>query len=168
MAGNPWVILWWGGKTWHLLELVGNSGWGCASGGWIHHKFSRAIWDSILKYFTDCIRYTVPNLNLSIKTEPVRAGANATVYVWLLLTHIWPRKQTTNVASALTVTGLVLMWRSGLFLGQCSFMLCEVIWKYFTIWELLVFTLQYWKILITWGNIKKSGTQVIRHIFLQI
>ena len=23
-------ILWRGGKTWRLLELVGNSGWGCA------------------------------------------------------------------------------------------------------------------------------------------
>ena len=67
------------------------------------------------------------NQNFHVKSESGTAEADATVYVWLLLTHIWPRKQTTNVASALTVTGLVLMWRSGLFLGQCSFMLCEVI-----------------------------------------
>ena len=30
MAGNPWVILWWGGKTWRLLELAGNCGCCCA------------------------------------------------------------------------------------------------------------------------------------------
>ena len=33
------------------------------------------------------------NLSLCIKTQPVRVGADATVYVWLLFKyHIWPRR----------------------------------------------------------------------------
>ena len=53
--------------------------------------------------------YTVPNnnLNISLGTETVTAGENATAFVWILNTCIWLRNQTYTVASAPTVIGLV-------------------------------------------------------------
>ena len=47
-----------------------------------------------------------------LKTEPVTAGADAT---------IWPRNQTCSVESALAMTDSVFMLRFRLFLGQCRF-----------------------------------------------
>ena len=51
------------------------------------------------------------------KTEPVTAGADATVYVRLLFNYIWPINQTNAVASALAVTGSVIY--SEYFWDQC-------------------------------------------------
>ena len=52
------------------------------------------------------------NMNIRIKTEPVTAGADATEFVRLLFTNIWPRIQTYTAVIAPTVTGSVLC-------GQC-------------------------------------------------
>ena len=66
------------------------------------------------------------NLNLRIKSEPATAGANATVYVRLfgIYSYCWPRNQTgilyCAIASAPTVTGMVIMQKFKLFLGQCA------------------------------------------------
>ena len=54
------------------------------------------------------------------KSELVTAGADATVYIWLLFTYIWAKNQTYTVASTLTVTGSVFISRCRLFLGQCG------------------------------------------------
>ena len=50
------------------------------------------------------------NLDLHIKTEPVTAGADATVSVWFLVTyglHVHVCQQTCTVASNPSMTGLV-------------------------------------------------------------
>ena len=55
------------------------------------------------------IGYTVPtkNLNFRIKTEKETSEGEVTVYVCLLVTHIWHRNQTHTVASAPSVTDFV-------------------------------------------------------------
>ena len=47
------------------------------------------------------------NLNFHIKTEKETSEGEVTVYVWLLVTHIWHRNQTHTVASAPSVTDFV-------------------------------------------------------------
>ena len=52
----------------------------------------------------DCRHWPKTNLNLRLKTGPVTAGADATVYVRHLFPYSWSRNQTATVASAPTVT----------------------------------------------------------------
>ena len=70
-------------------------------------------------YPTYSIHCPKSNLILHLKTEPFTAGADTTVYVWLLCPHIWPRNPTYTVTSASNVTCSIFNQRLGLFLGQC-------------------------------------------------
>ena len=72
-----------------------------------------------VQYSTHCPKSI---LNLCIKTEPVTAGAEATVYVLLLFTYtyVWPRNQAYYVPSAPTGSGWVFMRRLRLILGQST------------------------------------------------
>ena len=106
---------------WILFQVTRNSNTKFVT-NWKHHSGSKIIW---------------------IKTEPVTAGADATLYIWLLCTYIWPKNQTYFVASAPTVTGSVLMQRSSI-LGdnalQCAGYWAWVTWTQvsscsFTIWQ---------------------------------
>ena len=60
-------------------------------------------------------------MNLRLKTEPVNASADATVYVWFLpMGQTYGNKSRIySVASAPSLTGSVLKQRVTIYLGQC-------------------------------------------------
>ena len=61
-------------------------------------------------------------LDLRINAETVTVGADATVYVRLLFTHVYlaQKPYICRVASAPAVIGAVFLRRFVLFLGQCG------------------------------------------------
>ena len=60
------------------------------------------------------------NLNLRIKTVPVMAGTDATVYVYMYGLCSVHKSQKYSVASNPVVTGSVFMRRLKLFVWQCT------------------------------------------------